>query len=118
MELTKFEIKVLKYLRKHPSGISRAKLLCKYQKRPISDALNHIVSNQYAEPDRVAYIDEHHAVIPSDEETKIIITTKGIVEIEGQQWFDTRFIVTSLLVPIFVGAVSSVITALLLALFS
>lgn len=121
MELNKFEFKVLKYVNRHHSGISQASLFRKYKrykKYPIAKAFDHLLSDGYVTVDRVPYYGDTCADIPASDETQITVDDRGFLEIESQQWFDVKYFVSALVVPITVGVVSSLITALFLALFA
>ena len=55
---------------------------------------------------------------PIPDSCVLALTGKGAVEVESSQWFDVKYVITSILVPILVGITSSLITALLLALLA
>lgn len=118
MELNKFELKVLKYINRRHSGTSQEHLLRKYKKHNISNVLDHLLNDEYIEVDRVPYLGESYAEVPTPDKIKLTISSKGTLEIESHQWFDGKYIVSALVVPIVVGVVSSLITALFLALFA
>lgn len=45
----------------------------------------------------------------------LTLTGKGAAEVESRQWFNVQYVFSSIIVPIIIGVVSSLITAFLLA---
>lgn len=61
-------------------------------------------------------IDENGDLVELTDSTLIQLEQLGIAEVEKHQWFNGQYIISSLIVPIVVGVVSSIITALFLAI--
>ncbi len=53
--------------------------------------------------------------LPIPDNCILTLTGKGAAEVESRQWFDAQYVFSSIIIPIIVGVVSSLITALLLA---
>jgi hypothetical protein len=111
MTITKSDIKILNYVHyHHRHPVTYAKLVNKFSIHEI-DVL---IQNEFL--DYIPEIFEHHG-IPSMHITGnsiMSLTKKGIHEVEQNQWFDIRYLITQILVPILVGTVSAIVTAILL----
>ncbi len=117
MIVTKSERKILNYVYKNKS-VSYKLLSRKFHKYPnLSDVIQSLVYNQYLFQVG-GNTNKYGEPNPISPESVFQIDSLGCAEVEKYQWFDMRFIFTSLIVPVIVGVTSSLITALLLALLS
>ena len=46
----------------------------------------------------------------------ICLTNKGLAEVESNDWFDLRYVVTMIIIPVIIGVASAVITNLIMSL--
>ena len=116
MEITKDEFRVLRYIYSKRT-ISFEKLREHFQKYSnISEIIRNMLSDHYITI--ISGIDKPILGGPIPDSCVLTLTRKGAAEVESSQWFDVKYVITSILVPILVGATSSLITALLLALLA
>lgn len=122
MLLAHRDIKVLKYIRRHKSGISKEKLLKKFSsKLPILDILEKLCNL-----DLIC----HNYTFPRNSSGYIIgevpltalysISELGIIELDRLKWFDTEYVLSHIVIPIVLAIISTLITLFLtntLALF-
>lgn len=117
MIINKSERKILNYIYKKKT-VSFKRLSYKFRKLDgFQDTLYSLVHHQFVIQDG-DHLNEYGEPIPFTPETKFQLNGLGRAEVESHQWFDVSYVFTSLVVPIIVGVTSSLITALLLALFT
>lgn len=115
--LTKYDFKILHYIYCRHNGVSRAKLLKKFKRN--TKSIDVLCNLNYISHDYTFPLDKDGFPVGSLPNTAIYkIEMRGIAEIESHQWFNAQYMFTSLIVPIIVGVMSSVITALLLKLLA
>lgn len=100
--MTKKQLKLLKYLYRKPRSITW--ILKKFK----TSSLNEICSGIY------------HLVRTSDDygnECDIVSLSKdGIIAVEERQWFDSKFVLLQIVLPIVIAIISTLITVFLLSL--
>ena len=110
MSISKSDIKILKYLYHKHRPISYGALAKKYN----SDAVDRLMNDGLLDsPTSYAYHDGVFADALTDD-TAISLTKTGECAVEDRQWFDVKYLLTQIIVPILVGIVSAVVTAILL----
>lgn len=110
MFVSKSDIKILKYLYRHHRPVTYGALVKKYN----SDSVDHLMSDGFLDcPSSYAYHDGVFADVFTDD-TSVSLTNSGICAVEDRQWFDVKYLLTQIIVPILVGIVSAVVTAILL----
>lgn len=117
MIINKSELKILNYIYKR-KAISFKRLSYKFRKSDnFQDTLYSLVHHHFI-VQVGGHLNEYGEPISFTYETKFQLDGLGRAEVENHQWFNVGYVVTSLVVPIIVGVTSSLITALLLALFT
>lgn len=108
--LTKSQVRVLKYVYRHKRhGVPFAKLNKKYH-----DETSWLLSNHYLSC-RVSFSRSTPYLCPIYKDAELVtLTDTGMCELEGRRWFNIQYLITQIIIPILVGIVSSVITAILL----
>lgn len=120
MELTVKSKKILNYIYNHRnSGVSRKKLIKKFHCSYLHNEIDKLTPLGYISHDYVFPRDPSGFPIGNIPDTALyFINEPGICEVERNRWFDTKYVITSLIVPVVIGVVSSLITALLLLLIA
>lgn len=109
MQITKHEIKVLKYIyAKHL--VSFAQLSKHFHKIPnLSDMLEQLVYHSYIEQIG-GYRTNYGEPIPILSETTFRIRPDGAVIVEGKQWFNAEYVLSHICIPILLSVISTLIT--------
>lgn len=89
--------------------LKRIRLSKPFDRRKYSHELTELLNAGYVESDFVSMTADSPA--PPD---NISITQKGIAYIESQRWFDTAFIIKSIVVPIGVSFITALLVSKLL----
>lgn len=106
--LTKSQIKALKYVYRH-NNIYLGTL-----KKKFPNDVDTLLRNNYLScPRSGTQFDGVYVPVYKDS-SKVTLTDTGICEVEQSHWFDVRYLLTQIVVPILVGIVSAVVTAILL----
>ena len=117
--LDKQHVNILKYLYTKPRR--RKELLKKFKKYDISDMLEYLCQNHYISNDEVIELDSRGFAVepnaPMSDNVFYYIETSGRIEVEGNQFFDFKFIICQILVPVLVGVLSSVIATMVIKIF-
>lgn len=110
MEITKYKIKILKYLNRRPNGTAYSVLNSKFGKSYIQDLIH------------AKYI-THNFEFPTDpngfpigdisDNTLCFITDSGKAIVENQQWFNGQFVLTQILLPIVIAIITTLLTLFL-----
>ncbi len=115
MPLSHRDIKVLKYIRRHKSGISKEKLLKKFSsKLPILVILEklcnlELICHNYTFPRNPSGF-----IIGEVPPTALYsIRELGIIELDRLNWFDAEYIVSHIVIPIVLAIISTLITLFL-----
>ena len=110
--LTKYDLKILRFINKHPRGISRAALLAKFHcNSKLLDELCDLnyINNNYEFPH-----DKDGFIVGELPDTALYtISTLGIAEVEAHQWFDLQYVITQILVPIMIALCTYALTCFL-----
>lgn len=116
METLKDDLKIFRYI--YSKGTVSFKTLKEHFKNrsDIPDVIKGMLSSDCITI--VSGIDKPILGDPIPDSCILTLTGKGAAEVESRQWFNVQYVITSILVPIAVGVVSSLITALLLALLA
>lgn len=104
MSVTKYELKLLRWIYRNSSR-SLSSLNDRYDRETVSI----LFENGYICFGNVQFLSD----IPDD--ALVSLTRLGITTVEEQEWFDWPFLIRNILLPIFIGVLSSVITNLLLS---
>lgn len=114
MEPLKDDLKIFRYIYSK-RAVSFANLKNRFKNRSdISEVIRDMLSSGYLTI--VSGIDKPIlGGLPIPDSCIMTLTGKGAAEVESRQWFDAQYVFSSIIVPIIVGVVSSLITALLLA---
>ena len=112
MVITKFELKILKYVYTK-KNVSYKKLNNKFSKKPhFSETLDALVYHHY-----LIQVDGSHtkygAPIPFMPDTMFAIDSLGVAEVENRQWFDSEYVVSHIIIPIVLAVISTLITLFL-----
>lgn len=112
MIITNNDLKILRYIHRQRSGVSRGKLLKKFNYDTTSierlDASNYIF-HDYDFP-----CDDDGFPIGSIPDTAIYrLKTAGIAEIEKHQWFDLEYVISHIVIPIVIAIITTLITIFL-----
>lgn len=113
MPVTKSDIKILNYVHhRHFRPVTYGSLVSKFSKYEVDDLIRNELLTY------IPIIVDYQG-IPSEKlaaESAISLTKDGIYVVEQNQWFDTKYLLTQIIVPILVGVLSAVITTLVLQL--
>nr|DAE57580.1 MAG TPA: hypothetical protein [Caudoviricetes sp.] len=113
MQITKSDIKILNYVHhRHFRPVTYMSLSGKFSKHEVDNLIKGELLSY------VPVIVDYQG-IPSEKlsaESAIFLTKDGIYVVEQNQWFDTQYLLTQIIVPILVGVASAVITTVLLQL--
>lgn len=117
MTIDKSTLKILSFIYRHPF-ITHQKVLRKF---PCAEkTLEQLVHCGYisaidTEEERTNEGGRFYHILPN---SKYKTLPPGNDEVEKNQWFNTQYILTSLLLPVIVGVSSSLITAVILSILS
>lgn len=113
MQLTKINLRILRYLYRRKSGSTYIELKRKFGESRILELIHS------------KYID-HNYVYPKDsngfpigdisDETLCFISDQGELEVEQRQWFDEKFVLTQILLPIVIAIITTLLTLFLSSL--
>ena len=106
MAIKKSDLKLLRYIYRHKSA-SRRSVMKKFRDFQGSNHYTHV--SCYTTEDKDGFSIEH----PSPDDP-VTLTEAGILEVESHQFFNLEYVLSSLVLPVIVGVLSSVITALIL----
>lgn len=113
MPVTKSDIKILNYVHhRHFRPVTYMLLSGKFSKHEVDNLIKGELLSY------VPVIVDYQG-IPSEKlaaESAISLTKDGIYVVEQNQWFDTQYLLTQIIVPILVGVASAVIITVLLRL--
>jgi len=111
MPITKSDIKILNYVHhRHFRPITYGSLISKFDKEDVDNLIN----SEFLDYTPAAYDRYGMPVRKLSGDTIISLSKSGIYEVEQNQWFDTKYLLTQIIVPILVGVLSAVITTLVL----
>lgn len=113
IDLIKNEVKILKYVSKHPS-CTYSEIYKKYPEFKdcfLKLEYNHLIKSNDPNDNLMGneYEDMNNPII-------ITLSHDGIAYLESRKIFTLPYIITNLIVPIIVGVTSAVIAALILAM--
>ena len=112
MIITKRDVKILKFIKSHHSTSTRIMLISKFDPIRI-DKLNNA---GYIKHNHKYQTDKDGFRIPNIPDTALyFLTDLGIAEVENHQWFDTKFVITQILLPIVLAILTTFITLLVAA---
>ena len=115
MIITKAELKVLAYIYKRKT-VSYKSIKHRFSKYPnLNELMESLVFHNYI-IQIGGFQTDYGSPIPITNETKFSMDSLGCAEVESNQWFNSRYVLSSLILPILVGVLSSVLTAFILAL--
>lgn len=115
--LTKRKLRILRYIHKKKS-VSYSSMTRKFKKKMIApDELEQLVRENFIIQVGGSQTNLGEP-IPITSDTIFQLDESGIVEVEKLQFFNAEYVFSSLIIPILVGVISSVITALLLAILA
>lgn len=122
MLLAHRDIKVLKYIRRHKSGVSKEKLLKRFSSRlPILHILEKLCKLDLIHHDcRLPQALSGYIIGEIPLTTLYSISELGIIELDRLKWFDTEYVLSHIVIPIVLAIISTLITLFLtnaLALF-
>lgn len=111
MHLTSKSQKILKYIYRHKSGVTRIKLIKKFHCIPTQNEIDKLVALGYISHDYTFQKDSAGFPIGEIPDTAIYtINDSGIVEVEKQKWFNTQYVVTNIFVPIVIALLTYTLT--------
>lgn len=99
--VTKYDLRVLRFLKRHPHGVSGATLFRKFHCTPtwLEDLCNYkYISHNYEFPRSPDGFIIGDGKVPDT--ALYTLELLGTAEIESHQWFDLQYIITQILVPI------------------
>lgn len=113
--ITNQMISIMKFIYKKKS-VSFYKLSKKFKSDDLKTLLETLIYNNYVIQvgGSINCYGEPKEIV---NDTLFQVSASGIAEIESHQWFNFQYIITSVIVPIVVGTLSSILTAILLSLF-
>lgn len=112
MIITKFELKILKYVYTKKS-VSYKKLNKKFSKKPqFSETLTALAHHHYLIQVGGSHT-KYGAPIPFMSDTLFAIDSLGTAEVESKQWFDAEYVVSHIIIPIVLAIISTLITLFL-----
>lgn len=113
MEPLKDDLKIFRYIYSK-RAVSFGNLKKHFKNRSdIPEVIRGMLSSDYITI--VSGIDNPICGGPIPDRCILTLTAKSVAEVEARQWFDAQYVFSSIIVPIIVGVVSSLITAFLLA---
>ena len=110
MKLTKRTLRILRYLYRRKSGTTYIELKNKFGESMILKLIHSkYITHNYVYPKN----SNGFPVGDISDETLCFITDLGISEVEQRQWFDGKFILTQILLPIVIAIITTLITLFL-----
>ena len=106
MYIKKSDLKILRYIYRHKS-VTYGAVTKKFRNFP--DYSPHIRISSFTTQDESGFDTVHRCL-----DDAVTLTDSGIAEVESRQFFNLEYVLSSLVLPIIVGVLSSVITALIL----
>lgn len=113
MQLTKSTVKTLRYLYRQKNGSSYLNLKNRFGEFQILNLISakYITHNYNFPKDSDGF-----PVGSISDETLCFITDSGRVEVESRQWFDFKFFLLQVVLPIVIAIITTLITIFLTAL--
>lgn len=116
MIVTKKHLKLLQYVYRK-NIISYSDIMKKFKRNNhIKETTEELLYNNYLSCVH-GTINTDGDLVELTDSTLIQLEPLGIAEVEKHQWFDSQYVLSSLIIPVIVGVTSSLVTALLLAIF-
>lgn len=112
MELTIKSQKILKYIyNRRRSGVSRKKLIRKFHCSYLHNEIDKLTSLGFISHNYVFQRDPDGFPIGDIPDTALyFIKESGIIEVERNRWFDIRYVITQILVPIVIALLTYALT--------
>lgn len=111
--ITKNDVKILNSVYRHrKNGVTFAYLSGKFS----SERVYQLINANYLSCTRET---KKTIGIPCDlitEKSIVSLSDLGLAEVESHQWFDVKYFLTQIVLPILIGVISSILTAILLRL--
>lgn len=107
MQLTKNTVRILRYLYRRKSGVTYIELKSKFGESKILE----LIHSKYITHHYVYHKDSNGFPIGDiSNETLCFITDIGILEVEQRQWFDGKFVLTQIFLPIVIAIITTLLT--------
>ena len=114
MPLAHRDIEVLKYIRRHVSGVSKEMLLKKFSSRfPILDILEKLYNLNLINHDCILPRNSSGFIIGEIPLTALYSIRELGIELDRLKWFNSEYVLSHIVIPIVLSVISTLITLFL-----
>ena len=104
--LVKSDIKILNYVYRHSrKGLTYHDLYMRYSKKQIDHLSDYLEDNRIIE-----YDDEGLEINQDTDYIPVFLSYNGLAEVESRQWFDLKFVLLQILLPISIAIITTALT--------